>query len=57
MGDLEIRRYDKGMLFQLYRVRDGKENINDTISSLQAKMEQDDVKIVKQEYEESKLNK
>jgi len=57
MEEFETRRYDKEMLFQLYRVRDGKENINDTISSLQAKMEQDDVKIVKQEYEESKLNK
>jgi hypothetical protein len=50
--ELETRRNDRGSLFQLYRVRDGKEPLSSAISSLQAKMEPEDVKLVKQEYEE-----
>lgn len=51
-SELETRRNDRGALFQLFRVRDGEESIEDAIASLQAKMEPEDVKLVKQEYDE-----
>jgi hypothetical protein len=52
-SELETRRNDKEMLFQLYQNRD-KGSINAVIASLQARMEPEDVKLVKQEYDEFK---
>jgi hypothetical protein len=56
-SSLETRRNDKDVLFMLFQIRDSVISIDDAIAEFEARMEPEDVKLVKQTYEELKKKK